>query len=465
MNSNNPNQNMNCRKAKKRATQLAYRKRRIEITQKDPKLLTPSEKKTLNQYKNELKREKERKTRNRHHLNEAKTTNESQRTDLMKSILCRHKNLLKKRRESNKVKRKKLEVYKNTDPSIRTDEMNSIIQKNDTSLKKRRDRRRIKKFIESDTYEINCTQLSVVPGIDKNSLPLLPPDDQACLQRGNRVRIKHNDIKEAREAYNIGMGMISSKNNQRKYLYGSRYKNFFSGHVKVIDVLRDYGGKLDLNIGFNNKKKKSIMKIRNLGLESELMDVIKNFNRKCKKCSKARGESGDLGEMFAFGLHNKVDEYKSMESEDLDLLEHYSKVARKYLEKYFPEEIKDIIHADSKQGIKPSKAMGGTDGISAYALLSMDLRNAAHYDLDTSASITIFNEDLPGTATNWNFVLPNTILNDGKSDEAVVIKLFDGCAIGWDGREIFHCTSAKDIGENNHIYGNFWGGKKYDHSR
>jgi len=58
-------------------------------------------------------------------------------------------------------------------------------------------------------------------------------------------------------------------------------------------------------------------------------------------------------------------------------------------------------------------------------------------------------------------VLPNTIELDDVNEKAIVIKLFDGIAICWDGRKIFHSTATKDIGEGNHTYGNFWGGKLY----
>ena len=91
----------------------------------------------------------------------------------------------------------------------------------------------------------------------------------------------------------------------------------------------------------------------------------------------------------------------------------------------------------------------------------MIVAKLAHYDLDTSVGLSIFNEKIPGTATNWNFVLPNTTMVNENADQAIAIKLFDGCTIAWDGRKVFHCTSMKDVGEDNHVYGNYWGGKRY----
>ena len=85
---------------------------------------------------------------------------------------------------------------------------------------------------------------------------------------------------------------------------------------------------------------------------------------------------------------------------------------------------------------------------------------STHYDLDASCSITVFVEEKPGDAEGWYFILPNMTVNDG--EQAIVVKLFDGCAISWDGRVIYHCTGLSELGsDGNCVYGNFFGGKKY----
>ena len=302
---------------------------------------------------------------------------------------------------------------------------------------------------------MKCNQISV----EDIRSPILPPDDLACLQRGASFRIKKTSIVEARDAYKLGVNNQGSGRKQRKYLFGSRYRDLFDGYYKVIDV-REYGGSVDLNIKLENGDR-TVLKVRDMNIEREFMKVVKEFSEKSNKVSEARCHSGDSGNMFAFGYYNsKHGDYKSMQDETMDI-RNYSITARKILDKYFKREIQDIVEADRKQDVVPSELMGGEDGISAYALISVDLVNAAHFDLDTSVGISIFNEKCPGTATNWNFVLPNTTLVHGNQNKAVVIKLFDGCAIAWDGRKVFHCTSAKNIGEGNHVYGNLWGGKVY----
>ena len=308
----------------------------------------------------------------------------------------------------------------------------------------------------SSNIELQCKQFKY----DNDLAPILPPDSQECLQRGSDSRLEYNDINEARNAYKIGMQMTGSKRNHRKYLKGSRYRILFDGYTKEIDV-RKYGGMVDLDIRLDPRCTTKL-KIRDLSTEKELMEEVKGFSERCNKDSEVRCSSGDAGKMFAFGYRNKkYGDYKSMEDDRVDI-QKYSKTVRKVLDIYFKDEVRQIIEADRKQGIIPSEAMGGEDGISAYCLVSRDLVNAAHFDLDTSVGISIFNEKIAGMATNWYFVLPNTVLVGGDEErKAILIKLFDGCTLSWDGREVFHCTAAKDIGEGNHVYGNYWGGKEY----
>lgn len=309
----------------------------------------------------------------------------------------------------------------------------------------------------SDVVDIQCTQLHH----DDERCPLLPPDHQQCIQRGSNFTVCFDDIGQAREAYKMGMNMAASKHNKRKYLHGGLYRELFFEKANIIDI-REYGGSVNLNVKVS-KDEFSVMKLRNLRTETCGLGVIKNFNEKCDKSSSCRANSGDSGSMFAFGLRNiREGNYKSMKFCD-EMVREYSLEARKLLSRYFSKEVSEIIKADRNQTVTPTWLMGGDDGLSAYCLVSRDLVNSAHYDLDTSVSITIFNEKMVGTAEDWFFVLPNTMKEHDKDEKAIVIRLFDGCTICWDGRKIFHATATRDIGLNkgNHTYGNFWGGKNY----
>ncbi len=321
----------------------------------------------------------------------------------------------------------------------------------------------------SEIIEIDCRQISVSDGM----APIIPPDNQECVQRGSRVRIEYDNVKEARSAYKTGMLMHSSRHNQRKYLRGSRYVRLLRESSSELDV-RDYGGMLDLVIGLDSSLGGGVsrLKVRDLSNENELMSVVREFNEKSCKDSEARCGSGDLGKMCAYGYHSSGSgDYVSMKGLGMDeLCRKYSLVSRRVLDKYFQGEVEEIRSADRDQGVCAGYSMGGEDGLSAYGLVSVDLVNAGHYDLDTSVGISVFNEKVAGRAVDWYFVLPNVyrvVGGDGDSGveserKGLVLRLFDGCVIAWDGRKVFHCTGLGFVGDDdNHVYGNYWGGKMY----
>ena len=297
---------------------------------------------------------------------------------------------------------------------------------------------------------IGCYQLS---DLDIEA-PILAPDIQQCPQRGSRYLYHYKSNEEAKLAYKY---VMNKNKKHRKYLFGSRYSNIYMNKAQIIDV-REYDGAVDLNIELFDGRS-TILKIRDVSMMNESMDVMYNFIQKSNKDSQARCDSGDMGVMYAYGYHNaKYGDYISMKDKNSPTREYCIEM-RRLLDYYFSNEIKDIINADRQQGKIPSMNMGGKYGISSYCLVSKDLVNSAHYDLDTSMGISVFREEIESKAVGWYFVLPNTSMKSSK--KATIIKLFNGCAISWAGREIFHCTGLKDLGDNNHVYGCYFGGKKY----
>jgi hypothetical protein len=67
--------------------------------------------------------------------------------------------------------------------------------------------------------------------------------------------------------------------------------------------------------------------------------------------------------------------------------------------------------------------------------LSCDLGNASHYDcFDASYGFSVWVEETPSLARNWKFVLPNIhCFWDDAIYDGVVINLFHGASISWDG--------------------------------
>ena len=189
------------------------------------------------------------------------------------------------------------------------------------------------------------------------------------------------------------------------------------------------------------------------------MDYVTKCNNQLDKTSRARCHAGDNGYMYTYGFHNiKLGDYKSMK-DDNNLTREYCIEMKRVLNEHFPDVIKNIITEERKQGLMPNENMGGQYGISSSCIISEDLVNSPHFDLDISHGVSIFNESIPGKAKDWNFLLPN-VMKDNDGNRGIAIRLFHGCCISWDGHEIYHCTGLRDKGNENHVYGNFFGAKQ-----
>ena len=96
--------------------------------------------------------------------------------------------------------------------------------------------------------------------------------------------------------------------------------------------------------------------------------------------------------------------------------------------------------------------MGGENGPSSFMVASFDLVNSSHCDIeDTSPTITTWSELIPNKASNWNFIFPNVTTDNV---HAIVIPLFDGVSISWDGKLLRHASTRVSSGHDNVTSGN-----------
>lgn len=89
-------------------------------------------------------------------------------------------------------------------------------------------------------------------------------------------------------------------------------------------------------------------------------------------------------------------------------------------------------------------------------VMSYNLLNEGHLDHnDTSMCLAVFVERYPGQARWWNFYFPRL------GPRGTVIKLCSGTIIGWDGREVLHCTGMHPDGpgHGNELLG-YWIGAR-----
>jgi len=182
----------------------------------------------------------------------------------------------------------------------------------------------------------------------------------------------------------------------------------------------------------------------------------KQGNARQKEKKFERGDMWVLGQAPTkpFGI------YKPTKEESIaKALPGACKAIRNCLEREYPDELADILSHEAKQGRVPPTSMGGDEGVAQRIVISRDLGNPSHYDVfDGSMSVAIWTELLPGDAENWYLVFPNVIHQ--KEKKAVMIKLFHGVGISWNGRIIRHCTSVTTLRNGNHVFGNFVGSPK-----
>jgi hypothetical protein len=164
--------------------------------------------------------------------------------------------------------------------------------------------------------------------------------------------------------------------------------------------------------------------------------------------------------MFAVGRHvhnGDITLYsRTYELDQRRELRQFMIEFRSLLDLHYPLELACLYSQMRAFGEIPPPEMGGAAGIVPSLNISLDLGNEPHYDTnDLGIGLSIWLEDIPGSAKNWKFVVPNlTVKFEGASYEGLVIKLCHGALVQWDGGCIRHCTSVTDCGPpTNHVYG------------
>jgi hypothetical protein len=190
--------------------------------------------------------------------------------------------------------------------------------------------------------------------------------------------------------------------------------------------------------------------------DRDLLQAVISLGRALGLSGNARGgKVGDLGHMHAMGYrYASSKQMYVMDTETSKLVKALSVPMRDWMEDHMQDALKDMIQADKASNVAYTLSCMPT-GPGSRLMVSVNLANAPHIDVgDTSLSVALWLEERPGQATNWYFILPN-LSYQGKS--GVVVKLSHGTVISWDAREIFHCTSNTEVGDDNRVYGCMWG--------
>jgi hypothetical protein len=178
-----------------------------------------------------------------------------------------------------------------------------------------------------------------------------------------------------------------------------------------------------------------------------------------KSSAKVRRDDPGNGLFYGFGNHvhnGTLREFNGTQRcKDKAGLSEFMKEMRKVLRREFPLELATIVSTWEGVGCSPPVSMGGSDGVSLALNASLNLANAPHYDTnDMGICSTIWTEDVPGQATQWNFVMPNLVVNvGGRTYHGVMVRLSHGAAMTWDSSCLRHCTSITNTGTGNNVYG------------
>ena len=194
--------------------------------------------------------------------------------------------------------------------------------------------------------------------------------------------------------------------------------------------------------------------------------------------SGVRNAGGDVGCMYALGMRVEGDgvsisPYAANGKVPEPVLRGMVAALCRVGRLCFPDLMHLIKTLESDSGV-PVSPMDGEDGdwVGRTVDMSVNLGNSSHYNVnDCSQGFAVWTEETPGKASNWYFIMPNVhgTREDGSPFSGLVVRLYHGVAISWDGRVLRHCTSvSKPDGEDsaevrsgggqrfdNYLYGTF----------
>jgi len=307
-----------------------------------------------------------------------------------------------------------------------------------------------------EKQSLDCLQVA----FDSSNAPLLPPDfvrnSKDLSVDGITRSVTFKNSAQARTRYQELSLEKSSVRRRRKFVYGALYKNLFGGYHEIDPM----DGDVDLLISLS-KINRTVVEIKMVSPDSGIRDqnLLQegiSLGRVLGLRGNARGgKVGDLGCMHALGYRSaSTKSLYVMDAEISKKVEMLSRPMRDWMEDHMRDTLKDIIRVDKELRVAYTLSCMPT-GPGSRMMVSVNLANAAHVDVDDSSlSVALWLEERPGQATNWYFILPNLTY---KGSSGVVVKLRHGTVISWDAREIFHCTSQTEVGEDNRVYGCMWG--------
>lgn len=247
---------------------------------------------------------------------------------------------------------------------------------------------------------------------------------------------------------------------------------------KEEDVLF-INGNTDISVTLSSGSETTV-KVRYIdtstGMGSRFADAAREIARKWSleksNCNRSCPRGGMIGIGAKRGAGNVGHFYDGPTKKDLDgrkgrkglyngLNECHRKAnvaAKEIAEEYFPDALASIAKAMGERGKVVPGFLGGADGLCDNLIQSKALENEYHVDLDMSKCLSIWTTEADDGVTDpkgWYFVMPFlTCEVKGRKYKGIAVRLEHGVGIEWDGRELFHCSTAPNVvGVNGTYFG------------
>lgn len=265
---------------------------------------------------------------------------------------------------------------------------------------------------------------------------------------------------QAKELYNWLHDQWKSNRNRRGQIDGAFYKNLLPGFY-LLDARKSV---INVTLELQDGTKTRIV-IHSAAKETALLQSAVSLGNKISSvtsCGNARSKSGDFGDMYALGLRNPENDvlYSPTTLVGDEMNDCANKVGE-YLLSTQPDVLREIQTAEEQR--YPGKRIPQMDTHNQEAfigntmMVSKDLGNTRHKDIyDKSRCWSLFVSRLGRDVDNWYLVFPDARIGNSKG---VVVKLFHGCNVSWDGLVNPHLSScsAVTLDPNDAVYGVWYG--------
>lgn len=290
--------------------------------------------------------------------------------------------------------------------------------------------------------------------LQRNPLRVRADFDMAYYKKHYPNKAVPNDEHESLRMQLANRNSGSFKKQGKKYFPGFVYKDNIVGRFHVLQPRANMTTLRIRCLGPDGKRVKST------SLRFKQLSLTKHFSKNLKENAEYMLKHGGgvcrklpSGQMAVAGANDKKAQgyqFKATREEQRKLL-HYTR--RFLIKNGFRRVVAKITKKTNLRSVprvwgpKYRKRRQDTQNLwTAFLVVSKNLGNESHTDLDFSKSVAIWHErDSRKHSKNWYFLLPHVQLQkedgSGYFSKPVAIELSHGTVIDWDGRLIRHCTS------------------------